>query len=115
MQCHCLMGVFPEISRVWLTIDSNIYVWAFEHGSDVAYFDGLGETIVSVGLVKPKSGVFQSFVKYLLVLTTTVEIVVLGKHLFINSLLQDPEQEIDCVGTNWQGILIEMQKFMMVF
>ncbi|XP_052750627.1 nuclear pore complex protein Nup154 [Galleria mellonella] len=78
MQCHCLMGVFPEISRVWLAIDSNIYVWAFEHGSDVAYFDGLGETIVSVGLVKPKTGVFQSFVKYLLVLTTTVEIVVLG-------------------------------------
>lgn len=79
MQCHCLMGVFPEISRVWLAIDSNIYVWAFEHGSDVAYFDGLGETIVSVGLVKPKPGVFQNFVKYLLVLTTTVEIVVLGK------------------------------------
>ncbi|CAG9783700.1 unnamed protein product [Diatraea saccharalis] len=78
MQCHCLMGVFPEISRVWLAIDSNIYVWAFEHGCDVAYFDGLGETIVSVGLVKPKVGVFQSFVKYLLVLTTTVEIVVLG-------------------------------------
>ncbi|XP_013146024.1 PREDICTED: nuclear pore complex protein Nup155 [Papilio polytes] len=78
MQCHCLMGVFPEISRVWLAIDSNIYVWAFEHGSDVAYFDGLGETIVSVGLVKPKTGVFQNFVKYLLVLTTTVEIVVLG-------------------------------------
>ncbi|KAL4703015.1 hypothetical protein ACJJTC_010001 [Scirpophaga incertulas] len=78
MQCHCLMGIFPEISRVWLAIDSNIYVWAFEHGCDVAYFDGLGETIVSVGLVKPKTGVFQSFVKYLLVLTTTVEIVVLG-------------------------------------
>ncbi|GBP10894.1 Nuclear pore complex protein Nup154 [Eumeta japonica] len=49
-----------------------------EHGSDVAYFDGLGETIVSVGLVKPKPGVFQNFVKYLLVLTTTVDIVVLG-------------------------------------
>lgn len=81
MQCHCLMGAFPEISRVWLAIDSNIYVWAFEHGSDVAYYDGLSETIVSVGLIKPKPGVFQSFVKYLLVLTTTVEIVVLGKLL----------------------------------
>jgi nuclear pore complex protein Nup155 len=44
----------------------------------VAYFDCLGETIVSVGLVKPKLGVFHNFVKYLLVLTTTVEIVVLG-------------------------------------
>ncbi|OWR42917.1 Nuclear pore complex protein Nup155 [Danaus plexippus plexippus] len=93
MQCHCLMGVFPEISRVWLAIDSNIYVWAFEHGSDVAYFDGLGETIVSVGLVKPKSGVFQNFVKYLLVLTTTVEIVVLG--VTFSSSKQDGTAELE--------------------
>ncbi|XP_045519163.1 nuclear pore complex protein Nup154 [Pieris brassicae] len=93
MQCHCLMGVFPEISRVWLAIDSNIYVWAFEHGSDVAYFDGLGETIVSVGLVKPKPGVFQSFVKYLLVLTTTVEIVVLG--VTFSSNKQDGSSEFE--------------------
>ncbi|CAH2259179.1 jg9998 [Pararge aegeria aegeria] len=93
MQCHCLMGAFPEISRVWLAIDSNIYVWAFEHGSDVAYFDGLSETIVSVGLVKPKSGVFQSFVKYLLVLTTTVEIVVLG--VTFSSNKQDGSTEFE--------------------
>lgn len=78
MQCHCMMGLFTEINRAWLTIDSDIYVWAYEHGPDVAYFDGLGETIVSVGLVKPKPGVFHNFVKYLLVLTTTVEIVILG-------------------------------------
>lgn len=78
MQCHCMMGLFTEINRAWLTIDSDIYVWTYEHGSDVAYFDGLGETIMSVGLVKPKPGVFHNFVKYLLILTTTVEIVILG-------------------------------------
>jgi nuclear pore complex protein Nup155 len=44
----------------------------------VAYFDGLGETILSVGLATPIPGVFQNFVKNLLILTTTVEIVVLG-------------------------------------
>ena len=44
----------------------------------MAYFDGLNETIISVGLVKPKPGIFQSYVKYLLILTTTVEITVLG-------------------------------------
>ncbi|XP_069365133.1 nuclear pore complex protein Nup154 [Maniola hyperantus] len=93
MQCHCLMGAFPEISRVWLAIDSNIYVWAFERGSDVAYYDGLSETIVSVGLIKPKSGVFQSFVKYLLVLTTTVEIVVLG--VTFSSNKQDGSAELE--------------------
>lgn len=46
--------------------------------SDVAYFDGLNETIISVGLVKPKAGIFQNYVKYLLILTTTVEITILG-------------------------------------
>lgn len=46
--------------------------------SDVAYFDGLNETIISVGLVKPKTGIFQNYVKYLLILTTTVEITILG-------------------------------------
>ncbi|XP_001605127.2 nuclear pore complex protein Nup155 isoform X2 [Nasonia vitripennis] len=78
MQCHCMMGLFTDISKAWLTIDSDIYVWSYENESDVAYFDGLNETIISVGLVKPKPGIFQSYVKYLLVLTTTVEITVLG-------------------------------------
>lgn len=31
-----------------------------------------------MGLVKPKTGIFQSYVKYLLILTTTVEITILG-------------------------------------
>lgn len=68
----------------------------------MAYFDGLGETIVSVGLAKPKPGVFHNFVKHLLVLTTTVEIIILGvtfsatkdgmlllapRHEFVNSRL----------------------------
>lgn len=78
MQCHCMMGLFPEINRAWLTIDSDIYLWTFEDGGDVAYYDGLNETILSVGLIKPKHAVFQNFVKHLLVLATAVDIVVLG-------------------------------------
>nr|CAD7593305.1 unnamed protein product [Timema genevievae] len=78
MQCNCTMGLFAEISRAWLTIDSDIYVWTYENGNDVAFFDGLGESIISVGLVKPKSGVFNTFVRHLLVLTTLSEIIVLG-------------------------------------
>lgn len=78
LQCHCMMGIFPEINRAWLTIDSDIFIWNFEQGSDVAYYDGLSETIVSVGLVKPKPGVFMSYIKRLLVITTVVDIVVLG-------------------------------------
>ncbi|XP_065080595.1 nuclear pore complex protein Nup154 [Ochlerotatus camptorhynchus] len=78
IKCHCMMGLFPEIGRAWLTIDSDIYIWTYEHTRDVAYFDGLTHLIVSVGLVVPKPGVFISDVKYLLVLTTPIEIVILG-------------------------------------
>lgn len=78
MQCNCMMGVFPEISRAWLTIDSDIFMWNYEDGGDLAYFDGLSETILSVGLVKPKAGIFQPHIRYLLVLATPVDIVILG-------------------------------------
>lgn len=72
------MGLFPEIGRAWLTIDSEIYIWTFNQTRDVAYYDGLSHLIVSVGLVKPKPGVFVQDVKYLLVLTTPIEVIVLG-------------------------------------
>ena len=32
MQCNCMMGLFPEIVRAWLTIDSDIFVWNYEKG-----------------------------------------------------------------------------------
>uniref|UniRef100_A0A8B9D8U3 Nucleoporin 155 n=1 Tax=Anser cygnoides TaxID=8845 RepID=A0A8B9D8U3_ANSCY len=78
MQCNCMMGVFPEISRAWLTIDSDIFMWNYEDGGDLAYFDGLSETILAVGLVKPKGGIFQPHVRHLLILATPVDIVILG-------------------------------------
>lgn len=56
MQQNCDMGLFPEIGRAWLTIDSNIYLWAYDNANDVAFYDKLTETIVSVGLMKPKPG-----------------------------------------------------------
>ncbi|XP_071953322.1 nuclear pore complex protein Nup155-like [Antedon mediterranea] len=78
MKCNCGMGVFPTISRAWLSIDSDIYVWNYEDGGDLAYFDGLNETILSAGLVKPKPGIFKPHIKFLLVVTTPVKIALLG-------------------------------------
>ncbi|XP_056648274.1 nuclear pore complex protein Nup154 [Diorhabda sublineata] len=94
VQCHCMMGLFCEINRAWLTVDSDIYVWTYEQNTDLAYFDGINETIVCVGLVKPKIGVFHSFIKYLLVLATSVDIIVLGVTFTENTdeiqLIPDP-------------------------
>jgi nuclear pore complex protein Nup155 len=87
------MGLMSLIKRAWVTIDSTIYLWNYENGysslstdylvkylyrSDLAYFDGLNEIILSVGLVLPKVGVFKDHIHYLLVLTTPTEIIILG-------------------------------------
>ena len=78
MQANCMIGLFPQIERAWLTIDSDIYVWRFADCQDLAYFDGLSDTIVSVALLTPKTGIFRPHIKYLLCLTTAVEIILLG-------------------------------------
>ncbi|XP_028318058.1 nuclear pore complex protein Nup155-like [Gouania willdenowi] len=78
MHLNCMMGVFPEISRAWLTIDNVIYMWKYEDGGDVASFEGLIEAILAVRLVKPKQGVLQPHIHYLLVLATSVDVFILG-------------------------------------
>lgn len=53
--------------------------------SDLICYEGIKDTIVSVGLVKPKENVFQNFVKYLLVLCTTNEITFHGVTFTVSS------------------------------
>jgi nuclear pore complex protein Nup155 len=90
MQCNCMIGLFPELERAWLTIDSDIYVWRFSDGRDLAYFDGLADTILSVGLLEPKKGIFRPHITQLLCLTTSVEIVLLG----VTFTMTDNEEEM---------------------
>lgn len=78
MQANCMIGLFPQVDRAWLTIDSDIYVWRYADCQDLAYFDGLSDTILSVGLLTPKMGVFLPQIRHLLCLTTTAEMVLLG-------------------------------------
>ena len=48
------------------------------YSKDLAYFDGLKEVILAVGLIVPKLGVFHEHIRYLLCLTTPTEVVILG-------------------------------------
>ncbi|CAB3359481.1 Hypothetical predicted protein [Cloeon dipterum] len=75
---HSKQGLFPEIHRAWMTIDSDLYLWSYDQGIDTAYFDRLTETITGVALVKPRQGVFQPYVRRLLVVVTCLEVVILG-------------------------------------
>ncbi|CAG2238962.1 NUP155 [Mytilus edulis] len=70
MQCNCMMGLFPDISRAWLTIDSDIFVWKYE--------DGLKYCSTKIVVERPFDGIFQPHIQYLLCLATPVDIVLLG-------------------------------------
>lgn len=72
------MGFLKEIHRCWITIDNKLYIWDYYNNNDIACFDGLENLIVSVGLVIPKKDIFRDDILYLLVVTTPVEIVILG-------------------------------------
>lgn len=60
-----------------MTFDNRLFLWKYDE-KDFNVWDGLDQIIVSVGLVRPKPGIFVETIRYLLVLTTPVEIVVLG-------------------------------------
>eukprot|EP00761_Pharyngomonas_kirbyi_P003933 gb/GECH01003937.1/.p1 GENE.gb/GECH01003937.1/~~gb/GECH01003937.1/.p1 ORF type:complete len:1322 (+),score=261.03 gb/GECH01003937.1/:1-3966(+) len=78
MNVKCFMGLFPQINRAWMTIDNKIFLWSYKNESDFNEYDELDQVIMSAGLVKPRKGVFKNYVKYLLVLATMVEIVIVG-------------------------------------
>jgi nuclear pore complex protein Nup155 len=72
------MGLFPEIDRAWVSIDNRLYLWNYKNGGDFYEFDELDQVIISVALVAPKPGIFKDYIKYVLVLATSVEVVLVA-------------------------------------
>ena len=72
------MGLLPEINCAWITVDNKLFLWNYLQPQACELFEGLTETIISVSLSAPKPGVFQDTVKYVLVLATAVEVVLLA-------------------------------------
>uniref|UniRef100_A0A0R3S103 Nucleoporin_N domain-containing protein n=1 Tax=Elaeophora elaphi TaxID=1147741 RepID=A0A0R3S103_9BILA len=85
-QSICTMGILPEIGRAYMTIDADLYVWNYEDNSDLAYFDGIPNTITKVAIAKPKVGVFQKHIHCLVVVATTREIVLLAASFTNNNI-----------------------------
>ncbi|KAF5399350.1 hypothetical protein PHET_07691 [Paragonimus heterotremus] len=78
MQKNCLMGIFSLCERAWITIDNELFMWNYEDGEDLAYYDGVNDTIICVGLANPRSGLLPNKVQHLLCVVTPLEIFVLG-------------------------------------
>lgn len=78
-QTVAFCGVFPEIRRAWASVDNSLFLWRFDKWQDIPIeYSGEDQSIVAVGLVKPKSGIFIDAIRYLLVVCTTTDIVLLG-------------------------------------
>ncbi|KAF9907927.1 hypothetical protein EC991_010366 [Linnemannia zychae] len=78
LECRCFMGLFPEIGRVWITIDHRLFLWNYADGGHYESYEELDQIIVNVALVKPKKDTFDDKVEYILVIATPIEIHLLG-------------------------------------
>ncbi|KAJ1341759.1 hypothetical protein BSLG_003654 [Batrachochytrium salamandrivorans] len=76
VQSRSFMGIFPEINRVWISIDNRLYLWNYEDNGDNAIntFDDQEQIIISAALVKP----IPDRIEYVLVVATPLEIILLG-------------------------------------
>ena len=86
VDCLSLLGFLPEIQAVWATVDNKLFLWQFpsqggqfsSSNGQYTVFDEVEQVIVAVGLAAPKASVFTSSVKYLLVVCTPLEVVILA-------------------------------------
>lgn len=78
-------GLFPEIGRVWILADNILYLWDYNNQNEddsqfepYEIYDGLSEVVISVALSTPRPGIFVDSVKYILVIATPIEVVILA-------------------------------------
>lgn len=77
IECEMFMGIFHEINRAWITIDNKLFLWNYYKEDDFYVYEGVDQLIVSVGLARPRPGIFDADVQYLIVISTPVEVLLL--------------------------------------
>ncbi|EJS44616.1 nup170p [Saccharomyces arboricola H-6] len=99
------MGIFPELNRCWITIDSKLILWNIDNNNEYQVIDDIKHTIRKVALVKPKPNTFVPTVKHLLLICTTMEVFMFAISLdkasnelsVFNTHLSVPIQGIDVI------------------
>ncbi|KAI0695140.1 nucleoporin [Cytidiella melzeri] len=72
------MGLLPELERVWISIDHNLFLWDYMEGEELSSFTDQPDVITSVALVRPKPGVFIDEITSLLVICTPISVLLIG-------------------------------------
>ena len=72
-------GIFHNLSNyVYITVDSTLFLWNYHNGKCKEYTIQNNQIITSVSLVKPAKGIFHEKISYLLIISTPIEIRILG-------------------------------------
>ncbi|KAI1704219.1 nuclear pore complex protein [Ditylenchus destructor] len=66
IQSNFATGLLPQISRAWMAVDSDLFLWNFEINRDLAFYDGISNTIL------------MPDIHYILIVVTTVDILLLS-------------------------------------
>ncbi|CEG82472.1 Putative Carnitine O-acetyltransferase [Rhizopus microsporus] len=77
-RCRSFVGILKEIKRAWISLDHCLYLWDYNTGGDICEYVDQDQPITAVGLVKPKPGVFNPKIDYLLIVATALQIIPLG-------------------------------------
>lgn len=77
-EATALCGIFPEVRRAWASVDNSLFLWRFDKWDGQCPEYNEEQAICAVGLAKSKPGVFVEAIQYLLVLSTPVELVLVG-------------------------------------
>ncbi|OVA15735.1 Nucleoporin [Macleaya cordata] len=76
---NALCGIFPEIRRAWATVDNSLFLWRFDKwDGQCPEYSGEEQAICAVGLAKSKPGIFIEAIKYILVIATPLELILVG-------------------------------------
>lgn len=98
-RANSTVGLFPELSRAWITIDNKLLLWNFGTGRDFFLFDEVPELIVAVGTpVLPIAGVFQAHITYVLPVSTPKAVHLLGLCVFGGGPLKKAELYVVSLG-----------------
>ncbi|KAI0132903.1 non-repetitive/WGA-negative nucleoporin [Xylariales sp. AK1849] len=74
-----MMGLFAELNHAWVTVDNCLYLWDYTHPNpELTGYEDNDQSITAVKLVAPKPGVFVKDINYMLVVSTTSDMFLLG-------------------------------------
>ena len=78
-QVSTSMGLLAELNHAWVAIDNALYLWDYTHPNpQLVGFEDQPNSINSVKLARPRPGVFLPSITYLLVISTTADVILLG-------------------------------------